>query len=275
VYFYLAAQAMGIDRIDEVLGALGFGKRTDIDIPHEKSGVLPSREWKRRVFRQVWFPGETINVGIGQGYLTVTPLQLAQGTARIAMRGAGFQPHLVHATEDPHTRSTAAVAPQPLPAIDARNRDAFERVIQAMQLVTMSPGGTAYSVFKDAPYTSAGKTGTAQVAGLRQDETVAPKFDATPKLLRDHALFVAFAPADDPQIAVAVVAEHAGHGGTSAAPVARMVMDQYLLGKVVYAPNGVATPAAPDPESPADEDEPAEPPTETPPAEDTPMVPQQ
>ncbi len=242
VYFYQAALNMGIDHIDEVLGAFGFGHISEVDIPHEKTGLLPSRDWKRRVYRQAWFPGETINTGIGQGYLTVTPLQLAQATARMAMRGGGFKPHMVHAEEDPATHNISAVTPEALPPIPAKDRGVFDRVIEAMELV-MQPGGTAYAVFKDAPYRAAGKTGTAQVAGLRQDETYAPKLDATPKALRDHALFMAFAPVDDPRIAVAVIAEHAGHGGTSAAPVARAMIDEYLLGKVLF--NAPPTPTVP------------------------------
>ncbi len=233
VYFYQAALNMGIDRIVSVLGAFGFGRASGLDIPSERSGLLPSRAWKQKTFRQVWFPGETINTGIGQGYLTVTPLQLAQATARLAMRGGGFKPHLLHALEDPATHNITAVVPEALPVVEARDASAFDKVIAAMELVAQ-PGGTAYAVFKDAPYRVAAKTGTAQVAGMRQDETVAAKLETVEYRLRDHALFVAFAPADDPQIAVAVVAEHAGHGGTSAAPVARALMDQYLLGKVLY-----------------------------------------
>jgi len=135
------------------------------------------------------------------------------------------------------------VAPEPLPVVEARDRNVFERTIAAMQLVTQTPGGTAYAVFKDAPYTVAAKTGTAQVAGLAQDELVAKKLEATPLLLRDHALFMAFAPADAPRIAIAVVAEHAGHGGSAAAPVARQIMDQYLLGHVLYNHTAGAPPA--------------------------------
>lgn len=251
VYFYQAALNMGLERIDAVLGQFGYGRISGLDIPSERSGLLPTREWKRRIYRQAWFPGETINIGIGQGYLTVTPLQLAQAAARMAMRGAGFKPHLVHAVEDPATHRLVPVAPEPLPPVEARDPAVFEQVISAMQLVTMTQGGTAYSVFKSAPYSSAGKTGTAQVTGLRQDETYAPKLDTVQYQFRDHALFIAFAPVDQPQIAVAVVAEHAGHGGTSAAPVARALMDQYLLGKVLYNAPAVA-PAAPpvEPEAP-------------------------
>lgn len=233
IYFYQAAQNLGIDRIDEILGQFGFGKPTGIDVPNEKGGLLPSKEWKRRTYRQPWFPGETLSLGIGQGYLTTTPLQLAQATARLAMRGAGFKPHVVHAVADPATGAVAGIAPEPLPPLTGQSAELQERVIHSMELVTMFPGGTAYRAFKDAPYTSAGKTGTAQVASLKQDEKVAPTFESTPKHLRDHALFIAFAPVDAPRIAVAVIAEHAGHGGSVAAPVARQVLDQYLLGKVM------------------------------------------
>jgi len=243
VYFYQAAINMGIDQIDAVLGAFGIGRLTNIDIPHEKSGILPSREWKRRVYRQAWFPGETVNTGIGQGYLTLTPMQLAQATAVLAMRGVGYKPHMIHALQTPGSDTLVPVAPEPLPVVEARDRNVFERTIAAMQLVTQTPGGTAYAVFKDAPYTVAAKTGTAQVAGLAQDELVAKKLEATPLLLRDHALFMAFAPADAPRIAIAVVAEHAGHGGSAAAPVARQIMDQYLLGHVLYNHTAGAPPA--------------------------------
>ncbi len=274
VYFYHAATDMGIDKIDDVLGAFGIGKLTDIDIPHEKTGILPSREWKRRVYKQVWFPGETVNTGIGQGYLTLTPLQLAQATARLAMRGAGFKPHMVHATEDAATHGVTAVTPEALPPVPAPNHEIFDRVIEAMQLVTQAPGGTAYAVFKDAPYTVAGKTGTAQVAGLRQDELVAKKLDQVPLHLRDHALFMAFAPVNDPQIAIAVIAEHAGHGGSAAAPVARQVIDQYLLGKVLYN-QPVAPPVPADAGGEPDDDAgDTVPPDAGPGTTDTPAVPQ-
>ena len=244
IYFYQAAQNLGIDRIDEILGQFGFGSQTGIDIPNEKGGLLPSKEWKRRVYKQAWFPGETLSIGIGQGYLTTTPLQLAQATARVAMRGQGFKPHVVHAIADPSTGAIAGVAPEPLPPLTGQNADLLERVIHSMEQVNMFPGGTAYRAFKDAPYSSAGKTGTAQVASLKQDEKLAPTLEGTPKHLRDHALFIAFAPVDEPRIAVAVIAEHAGHGGSVAAPVARQVMDQYLLGEVRYGVDASAAAAA-------------------------------
>jgi penicillin-binding protein 2 len=255
VYFYQAAVNLGIDHINQVLGEFGFGHLTGVDIPNEKAGILPSREWKRRVYHQNWYLGETVNMGVGQGYFTVTPMELAQAVARLAMRGAGFKPHLVHAMRDPVTGSVRAVTPEVLPPIKDIEPAVYDRVIKGMSLVTQGTTGTAYAVFKDAPYSSAGKTGTAQVAGLKQDETYAPKLDTVPKQLRDHALFVAFAPVEDPRIAVAVVAEHAGWGATSAAPVARQMIDQYLLGQVLYRTPEAKTPVKPQDNVPADTDE--------------------
>lgn len=249
VFFYQLALGLGIDRITTALGDFGFGRATGIDIPHERSGLLPSREWKRRMRKENWFPGETLNIGIGQGYWQVTPLQLAQATARIAMRGGGFEPHMVHAYEDPLTGAITGVTPKPLPPMDEGDSKNFDTVVEDMEAVMQEPGGTGYRVGKDAPYRIAGKTGTAQVAGLSQTEEDAPTLNATPKHLRDHAWFMAFAPADKPRIVVAVLAEHAGHGGSVAAPVARQVMDQYLLGRVLYATENL--PATPDEPAPA------------------------
>jgi penicillin-binding protein 2 len=234
IYFYEVAQALGIDRIHTFLSLFGLGHPTDIDLPLEKSGLLPSREWKMRTRKEAWFPGETLNVGIGQGYMTTTPMQLAQITARMAMRGKGFKPHIVHAMQDALTGVETPVIPEPLPPIPHRHAQDWETVINAMVEVTASERGTARRAFKDAPYRVAAKTGTAQVAGLAQDEIKARNFEDTPFHLRDHALFVAFAPAEDPKIAVAVIAEHAGHGGSAAGPIARQVMDQYLLGQITY-----------------------------------------
>ncbi|HZP13244.1 MAG TPA: penicillin-binding protein 2 [Nevskiaceae bacterium] len=230
VYFYRAAQDLGIDHIGEFLAQFGLGKPTGIDIPNEKGGLLPTKEWKERARKEVWYPGETLSVGIGQGYLVLTPLQLAQATARMAARGHGAQPHLVHAIEDPVTNKITALKPELLPPIKLRNPGLWEKDIEAMQHVISAPYGTAHAISKNLTYAIAGKTGTAQVAVLSQDQEKAPTLESTPWELRDHAWFMAFAPADHPQIAVAVLAEHAGHGATIAAPVARAVMDAYLLG---------------------------------------------
>ena len=228
VFFYQVALSLGIDHIDAFLDSFGLGKPTGLDLPGEKGGLLPTREWKKRARRENWYPGETLNVGIGQGYLTLTPLQMANMTARVAMRGKGFRPHLVHATQDPATGVVTPVVPEPLPPIVLHDVQIWNRVIDAMQDVMHSPSGTAYRIGATAPYRIAGKTGTVQVAALAQDEE-APELADVPELLRDHALFIAFAPADAPKIALAVLLEHAGHGGSEAAPIARQVMDAWLV----------------------------------------------
>lgn len=249
VYFYELAMKLGIDRMHDSMTRLGLGHKTGVDLPLEGSGLFPSREWKLRRRKEQWYPGETLNIGIGQGYTLTTPLQLAQMTARIAMRGKGFKPHVVYATQDAITRQVTPVPPEALPAIDLKDNHNWQRVIDAMIDVVHGAGGTAARIGRDSPYRIAAKTGTAQVASMRQDEKKARSLESTPLHLRDHALFVAFAPADDPKIAVAVIAEHAGHGGSVAAPIARQVMDMYLLGEVRYnagtqAPAAAAAPVA-------------------------------
>ncbi len=247
IYFYQLALSLGIDRMHESMSGFGLGHATGIDLPLEKNGLYPSREWKRRVRKENWYPGETLNVGIGQGYTLTTPLQLAQMTARIAMRGGGYTPHVLKASEDAITKARDPMEPETLPRIELKDNRNWATVITAMEETTHTPGGTAYRIGKDAPYRIASKTGTAQVASMRQDEKVARSLEDTPLHLRDHALFIAFAPIDVPRIAIAVLAEHAGHGGTAAAPIARQVMDQYLLGEVRYmppAPEAVGAPPA-------------------------------
>lgn len=230
VYFYQLALTLGIDRIHAFLAGFGLGLVTGLDLPGEKAGLLPSREWKKRVRRENWYPGETLNIGIGQGYLTTTPLQLAHITARLAMRGRGFRPHMVHAVQDAATGTVTAVAPEPLPPIRLRDPADLEHIVHAMEVVAHEPGGTAFRAMHNAAYRVAAKTGTVQVAALSQDEDVAPKQEDVAEHLRDHALFVAFAPADAPKIALAVLVEHAGGGGGAiAAPIARQVMDAWLL----------------------------------------------
>jgi penicillin-binding protein 2 len=234
VYFYSLANSLGIDRIAQALAGFGLGKPTGVDLPLEKGGLLPTREWKRRTRKENWYPGETLSVGIGQGYMTATPVQLAQMAARIAMRGGGFKPHIVHSTEDALTKEMELVTPEALPPIPMQSAANWDAVISAMEQVAQAQGGTAYRIGHDAPYRIAAKTGTAQVAGMAQDEAKARALETVPLHLRDHALFIAFAPADDPRIAVGVLAEHGGHGASVAAPIARKVMDMYLLGEVRY-----------------------------------------
>ena len=243
VYFYSLANTLGVDRIYEAMSGFGLGKPTGVDLPLEKGGLMPSREWKRRARRDNWYPGETLNIGIGQGYMSATPIQLAQMAARIAMRGGGFKPHIVHATEDALTKKMTLVTPEALPQIPMQNPKNWDVVIAAMEGVAQEQGGTAYKIGHDAPYRIAAKTGTAQVAGMSQDEAKARSMESIPLHLRDHALFIAFAPADDPKIAVGVLAEHGGHGASVAAPIARKLMDMYLLGEVRYRDANTPAPA--------------------------------
>jgi penicillin-binding protein 2 len=240
-YYYMLANDLGIDNIAHFIGQFGFGARTGIDIEGEFVGVLPSQEWKQKRFRkpeqQKWYPGETISVGIGQGYNSYTPLQLAQAVATLANDGVMYRPHLVDYIENPKTGERTYVQPHPVKSIPLKPRN-IEFVKHAM--VGVNKEGTGARAFAGAAYTSAGKTGTAQVVALKQGE----KYDEkrVTERLRDHALFIAFAPVDHPKIALAVLVENAGFGARAAAPVARQVLDFYLLGKELRKPAGQAPP---------------------------------
>ncbi|MFA6203486.1 MAG: penicillin-binding protein 2 [Gallionella sp.] len=227
-YYYGLAVEMGIDNIFNFLSRFGFGKKTGIDLEGETSGLLPSQEWKMKRFKQKWFTGDTVSVGIGQGYSLVTPLQLAAATATLANDGIGYRPHLVREIKNSVSGEIRKLEDKPAFDIklDAAHIDLVKR---AMTAVTQ-PGGTAAQASAGALYTLAGKTGTAQVVGMKQGE----KYDASKidERHRDHAWFIAFSPVDKPKIAVVVLAENGGHGGGTAAPIARKVMDYYLLGKV-------------------------------------------
>lgn len=229
VYFYTLAAHMGIDRMAQFLGYFGFGARTGIDIPNEFTGLLPTRAWKRKVRKDNWYTGETISIGIGQGYLSVTPLQLSATTAALGMRGVRLTPRVVNSLEDPDTNELQAIEAIALPSVPAHTPAHWSTIITAMTNVVHSARGTAKGISKDITYQVAGKTGTAQVFGLKQDEKY--KESEVAKKLRDHAWFMAFAPVDKPQIAVAIVVENGGHGGSAAAPIARKVMDAYLVPK--------------------------------------------
>jgi penicillin-binding protein 2 len=230
VYFYGLAAALGIDRIHDTMSRLGFGGITGIDVEGERSGIMPSTEWKKGAFKaremQVWFPGETVIVGIGQGYWTATPLQLAHATAVLATRGPHFKPQLVRALRDPGTRELSARPPQPLPTVQLNNADSWEVIVDAMVAVTTGARGTAVRASRGTTYTIAGKTGTAQVYSIGQQEKY--NEEEVAERLRDHALFVAFAPAEKPRLVIAVLVENGGHGGSVAAPIARAVFDAYL-----------------------------------------------
>lgn len=226
IYFYSLANVLGIDRIHDFLAEFGFDSLTGIDIEGEQKALVGSTAWKRRRYNQPWYPGDTISVGIGQGYLTVTPLQLAHATAAVAARGKRFKPRLVRAVRDAVSGEIQEIPPTPLPPVKVGNEKNWDVIAEAMQAV-IKPGGTAYNAFGPKPaYEAGGKTGTAQVFGLAANE----KYNAAAvaERLRDHGLFIAYAPLDAPKIAVAVVIENGEHG-TAGAPVARRIFDRMLL----------------------------------------------
>ena len=230
VYFYEISTAIGIDRMHSYLDQFGLGQYTGIDIVGEHRGLVPSREWKRSAFRnpadQTWFPGETVIASIGQGYMLATPLQLANATAAMATRGTRFRPHIVAATEDPLSGTRDIVAPQRLDDVDIDNDYYWESVVSAMHDVMQSDTGTARASGLGASYEMAGKSGTAQVFSIAQEESYEEEEIA--EHLRDHALFISFAPLANPKIAVAVVVENGSSGSRTAAPMARAIMDRYL-----------------------------------------------
>jgi penicillin-binding protein 2 len=227
-FFYGLAMELGINRLSSFVRHFGFGQKSGIDIAGEVSGLLPTPEWKMRRYKQPWYMGETVIVGIGQGYTLTTPMQLAQATAILANKGVAMRPHLVSAIADPKTgiaKVTQAIISDKV-TLDENN---LEIVRLGMIDVTL-PGGTAASVGANAGYSIAAKTGTAQVIGIKQNEKY--NADLINERHRDHALFIAYAPAEDPKIALAVIVENGGHGGSAAGPIARKVMDYFLLGKV-------------------------------------------
>jgi len=225
-YYYMLANDTDIDDTARFLGALGFGGKTGIDIEGELTGILPSRAWKRQRFPKdaKWYLGDSISAGIGQGYNAFTPIQLAHAIAMIANDGVGFTPHLVKSVQSLRTGAVREIAAQPASRIDVKPEHlAFIR--HALQGVNKE--GTSAAAFRDAKYSSAGKTGTAQVFSLQGEKYSEHKVD---ERLRDHAWFMAYAPADAPKIAIAVLVENGGFGAQAAAPIARKVFDHYLLG---------------------------------------------
>ncbi len=226
-YYYKVAYDMGVDRIHDFMKPWGFGQLTGIDLEHENAGVLPSSQWKLKRFRQKWFPGETPSIGIGQGYNSFTILQLAHATATLANDGIVMRPHLVQAIEDPVTHEKRRTVPSESYRIDLR-RDYLDLVKSA--LVDVNRFGTGRVAFANTGYVAAGKTGTAQVIGIKQGE----RYDARriAERHRDHSLFMAFAPVENPKIAVAIIVENGGFGAQAAAPIARKLFDFHLLGKL-------------------------------------------
>jgi penicillin-binding protein 2 len=244
VYFYRVAEKMGIDRMHEFMSAFGYGELTGIDIPGEKPGLYASPEWKRHVFKkkadQVWFPGETISMGIGQGPINVTPLQQAHFVGEIAERGQIVAaPRLVVATRAAGSDVVIPRKPQLMKPVDIATDEQWGVVFEGME-GAVGPSGTAHVAGTGAKYRWAGKTGTAQVVTVKQTEST--KHVETDERKREHAWFIAFGPVDDPKIAVSVLVENAGFGATNAAPIARKVLDAYLLGA-----DAVAAPTKPAP----------------------------
>lgn len=231
VYFYQLANDLGVDAIHDFMKPLGFGQITGIDLPGERRGVLPSTEWKRKAYRkpaqQHWYQGETISLGIGQGYNAFTMLQLASATATLADGGIRHTPHLLDATEDPQTQQWTAAPEPPGKNLGYQPQNVAE-ILSDMEGVPVQ--GTSRAAFAGASYVSGGKTGTAQTFSLGENE----RYDAK-KLkehLRDHSLYIAFAPADHPTIAVAAIVENAGFGATAAAPIVRRVLDYWIAGLI-------------------------------------------
>lgn len=230
VYFYSLAMDLGIDRMAEILGEFGLGRRTGIDIAGEKPGLVPSREWKRAYFSsaedKAWYHGETVITGIGQGYLLTTPLQLAQATATIASRGKLIRPTLLRGLVDPVSGIAQYFEPRPVERVSVTDDRQWDRIISGMNAVLQGRNGTARATGLTAPFTMAGKSGTAQVFSVAQDQEY--KSEEIEERRRDHALFIAFAPLEDPAIAVAVIVENGESGSRVAAPIARKVMETYL-----------------------------------------------
>jgi penicillin-binding protein 2 len=241
-YYYMLANDMGIDAIAAFMKKLGLGSPTGIDLQGEAAGVLPSPEWKLKRFRrpeqQKWYPGETISIGIGQGYNAYTPIQLAQATATLAAGGAMYRPRVVAHIADPRTGLRRSLEPELASRVPLR-KEWVEFVKRAMAGVNKE--GTGARAFAKAEYSSGGKTGTAQVIAMKQNE----KYDEAKvaERHRDHSLFIAFAPVEHPIIALAVIVENGGFGARAAAPIARTVLDYYLLGKV---PPGLQEPTPED-----------------------------
>lgn len=225
-YFYHVAYTVGIDRLHDYLALFGFGAVTGIDVPGESPGLLPSRDWKRARFNEAWYPGETVIMGIGQGYNVVTPLQLATAVVALVRNGERLQPRLLYAVKDGVGSAQRRPAPVAV-AIEVHDPANWVAVRAGMRAVVNGPRGTARDVALNADYVIAGKTGTAQVYKLSMDRERERGREVREEL-RDHALFIGFAPFDDPRIVIAVVVDHGGAGSRVAAPIARATIDAWL-----------------------------------------------
>ncbi|WP_296981233.1 penicillin-binding transpeptidase domain-containing protein, partial [Thalassolituus sp. UBA1505] len=223
-YFYEMAVRTGVDSISPFLSQFGFGRDMTLDVINALPGLLPDREWKSQRHGSFWYAGDTVNMGIGQGYTLVTPLQLATATAVLANHGVWKVPHLIYA----HNDQVDEIAHGDIPDIELRDPADWDRMSHAMQEVVSGLHGTARRLLPNLKYPIAGKTGTAQVVGIKQDEEY--DSEALRERLRDHALFVAFAPVEKPEIAIAVVIENGESAGRTAGPVAQSIINEYLGG---------------------------------------------
>ncbi len=237
VYFYRLGVELGADKMHDFLAPFGYGEKTGIDIAGEERGILPSQDWKRNAFRNakdrsegLWYPGDSVNFAVGQGFMTVTPMQNAHVAAVLAAKGKVFKPRLVTALRDPVTGQTTRIEPVELPHVKGGTPEQWEVIMEGMRQTMIS--GTARAISSSAEYHIAGKTGTAQ-AHSTQNERLDAK---VAEHLQDHAWFIAFAPAEDPQIAIAVLVENGGFGAAAAAPIARKMMDAYLLPRMEKPP---------------------------------------
>jgi len=231
VYFYDLAYNLGIDRMSPFLAQFGFGKKTQIDSTSERPGLLPSRKWKNSTKGQPWYPGETLITGIGQGAFLATPLQLANATAAMSQAGKRYKPQLMRAIEYPADSDILEQKTEIAGEYSIQKRKNWNYIVDSMKNVVHGYLGTAYRIGSTSKYKIAGKTGTSQVFTVAQDEEYDEK--KISKKLRDHALFIGFAPVDKPKIAIAVIVENGGHGGATAAPIARKIMDAYLLNQII------------------------------------------
>ena len=223
-YFYAAAYKTTVDKISPFLGQFGFGRNMTLDVPNALSGLLPDREWKKDKRRRSWYAGDTLNLGIGQGFMLTTPMQLAAATAALASKGEWHTPRLMESIGgDSEVEDTKA-----LDNIVLKDPKDWDKMFKAMEAVITGPRGTARALRNNLNFTIAGKTGTAQVVSIAQNEEY--DSEALAERNRDHALFVAFAPVENPTIAIAVIVENGESAGRTAGPIAKAVMQEYLLG---------------------------------------------
>lgn len=228
VYFYRLAVALGINAMKDFLAPFGFGAKTDVDLIGESEGILPSPAWKQ-ARGQKWYPGETVVTGIGQGLIIATPLQLASAMATLGNHGVRMKPRLVGEIEDAKSKERQALPIEMHSELPIKDPAHLEQLVEHLTAVVHTNRGTAYGIGWNASYKIAGKTGTAQVKAIAQGESY--REQSVPERLRDHALFISFAPVDRPQVAIAVIVENGGHGSSAAAPIARKLMDHVILGK--------------------------------------------